>query len=620
VADEARFLTTTTVAPASLLAVGGLPVIESHATLVRVLERRADPEVASLFALPVLTRGNGAAPASIAWYAGRDGEARRLADLEPGERASVTALLRDRLTDASQLLRDPEFGLLVGASLHVLRPDDVWVVGGQPVLVNWGMVPEAAQRSKAARDRHFAATLGPYLPLAAAPSITLDEARQAGLAMAEPAAPRVASTPPPVPPTVAPPEPAPMAAPAATVAPATVVVAAEPAGLGWRWAPLGVLLGLALLLLVWLLWPGTLLYPTAGTVAGTGALDEATALAIAEEGNRALEARVEELREAIDAAVCTVEGDLVLPGRAAAPSEEPGPPVRAESLLPPEPARLPAPAGEVPAGQPSPQNLLELMERSTVLVLAAGDQTSGTGSGFFVTPNRVVTNDHVVVPAADGGSIFVTNAALGGVRPARLVARSGALEETGGDFAVLEVQDAPPMPFFRVRDAEGSLRLQSVIAAGYPAILLETDANFNALIEGDIDAVPDLVVTQGIVNVEQQLGPTTRVLAHTATISPGNSGGPLVDACGRVVGVNTFGRVDPETLTRVNFALDGADLLAYLEGLGIEAARDADACAPAVASLPASPPTPIEAAPAETAPPQPGQADGDPTAPGTPEP
>ena len=80
-----------------------------------------------------------------------------------------------------------------------------------------------------------------------------------------------------------------------------------------------------------------------------------------------------------------------------------------------------------------------------------------------------------------------------------------------------------------------------------------------------------------------------------------------------MVGVNTFGRLDPETLTRINFALDGADLLAYLEGLGIEAARDGDACGPAVASLPAAPPTPIEAAP-----PEPG--DGDPAAPVTPEP
>ena len=589
-ANDTRFLTTTTVAPAALLEIGGQPVIESWATLTRLLDQRIGPEVASLFAEPVLTRGNGAAPASIAWYAALDGTPRRLADLDPAARASATTLLRERLTDASPLLHDPEFGLLMGAALHVLRPDDIWVVEGQPVLANWGLVPEAAQRSKAARDRHFAATLGSWLPLPAAPSITLDEARRAGLTMAEP--PAAAAAAPIVPaPAVAAIEPSEVP-PAAAIPPVVAPIAptASPR-LGWRWVPLGVLLGLTLLLLLWLLWPGTLLYPAAGTRAADGGLDEATALAIAEEGNRALEARAQALREAIDGAVCTAEGDLVIPGRAAAPGAEPGPPVRAEALLPSTPARLPAPPDSGAAGLPSPQSLLQLMEQSTVLVLAIGPETSGTGSGFFVTPDRVVTNDHVIVPAAAGGSIYVTNAALGGVRQARLIARSGTLEETGGDFAVLALDDAPPMPFFRVRDAAGSLRLQNVIAAGYPAILMETDANFTALIEGDSAAVPDLVVTQGIVNVEQRLGPTTRVVAHTALISPGNSGGPLVDSCGRVVGVNTFGKLDAETLTRVNFALDGADLLTFLAGLGIAPARDPAACEPAPAAQQVAVPT-----------------------------
>jgi hypothetical protein len=74
-----------------------------------------------------------------------------------------------------------------------------------------------------------------------------------------------------------------------------------------------------------------------------------------------------------------------------------------------------------------------------------------------------------------------------------------------------------------------------------------------------------------------------------------------------VVGVNTFGRLDPETLTRVNFALDGADLLSYLAGLGIDPARDPDACEPAPAA-------PLAAAPAAAdAPPDDSEPDDTPT-------
>jgi putative serine protease PepD len=51
-------------------------------------------------------------------------------------------------------------------------------------------------------------------------------------------------------------------------------------------------------------------------------------------------------------------------------------------------------------------------------------------------------------------------------------------------------------------------------------------------------------------------------LQHDAEVNPGNSGGPLVDSCGRVVGVNTQVAYIPGQVSRapgINFAIGSAD-------------------------------------------------------------
>ena len=556
------FLTKTTVEPGTLVEVAGTPVLARYDVLMQALTDAVDSASAGVLAEPMLSFGNDQAPATIVWYSSYPGEARMLSDLDPDRREAVVSTLRVRLADIARGLSDPSFGPLVGAALNVLDADDVWIVDGQPVLLGWGMVPPEANRSGDARNRHFAATMARHLPMAQPPR----DRRAQGMAVAgEPEAPR--------------PEPGGVRAGGGGEAPPPRVVHREQGGRGWRWVPLGLLLVLTIAALAWLLLPGTRIMPP---VPEAALIEDDEALQIAREVNATLESRAEELEVAIAGAVCTPQGDLVLPGGLAP-----------DDLLPPIPGRVVASPesrqGESVAAMEDPASLLQLIEDRTVLVLVDSEE-GGLGTGFFVGPDLLMTNDHVI----DGeGDIYVVNKRLGALHAAQVLSRDGPLETTGGDFALLRVEGADS-PFFAIRDSGETLRLESVIAAGYPGVILETDENFLRLLEGDASAIPDVAVTEGIVNVEQTFLSSVRAVIHTASISSGNSGGPLVDGCGRVVGINTFTRLEERTSRALNFALAATEIVGFLEASGVESQRSYEPCSPVMeaAQPPAEPEEP----------------------------
>jgi hypothetical protein len=107
----------------------------------------------------------------------------------------------------------------------------------------------------------------------------------------------------------------------------------------------------------------------------------------------------------------------------------------------------------------------------------------------------------------------------------------------------------------------------------------------------------------------QQVGDNLTVLPHSADISAGNSGGPLVDNCGRVVGINTFVTRSSAFADRVKYAQKTDSLLPWLQQNGITVEQRAEACTPAVPGLPAAPPAAPPAA-TPTPSPAPGAAPG----------
>jgi S1-C subfamily serine protease len=89
-----------------------------------------------------------------------------------------------------------------------------------------------------------------------------------------------------------------------------------------------------------------------------------------------------------------------------------------------------------------------------------------------------------------------------------------------------------------------------------------------------------MVLTQGIVTVFQDSPSGNKLVLHSADISPGNSGGPLADTCGRVVGVNTFIKTSTEQQMRLNFALKSDSLLSFLKANGVTLQPEDTSCSP----------------------------------------
>lgn len=253
----------------------------------------------------------------------------------------------------------------------------------------------------------------------------------------------------------------------------------------------------------------------------------------------------------------------------------------------PGPASAPPAAASVPptampalptGGEANALNsaaLAQRLEQATAIVLVAGPNSLGTGTGFFIAPNLLVTNRHVVEDSA-GKRLFLASKALGSLRKATVLRVTRSSEPGSPDFALLRLDDGVAAGTLDV--ASEVSKLASVVAAGYPGVVVQGDSNFQKLLRGDTSAAPDLNMTQGAVQSLQSGAGGTPLIVHTASIAKGNSGGPLVDGCGRVVGVNTFINVDQSQSAKINYAIRSQAMTGFVEAAGAAARTDARPC------------------------------------------
>ena len=199
------------------------------------------------------------------------------------------------------------------------------------------------------------------------------------------------------------------------------------------------------------------------------------------------------------------------------------------------------------------------------------EQEISSGSGFFVSPDIIVTNYHVIEDIADEDYFYeedeieqvLVETNDGKLRLAEVVFTGNAEEDLAllliSDFTfdpetgeqVESPQEHPPLElYFDVKVGD------PVIAVGNPV------GQFAAtLTQGIITAIrePD----ESEEGDEEDQVAEVRVLQTDAAINPGNSGGPLINMAGQVVGVNVWGLEDADS---INLAIASVALDDFLAG------------------------------------------------------
>ncbi|MEU4141864.1 S1C family serine protease [Streptomyces parvulus] len=164
---------------------------------------------------------------------------------------------------------------------------------------------------------------------------------------------------------------------------------------------------------------------------------------------------------------------------------------------------------------------------SVVTLHVSGSESAGTGTGFVLDDRgHILTNNHVVDPAGDGGEITVTFNS-GDTAEATVVGR-----DSGYDLAVVRVKGVSgltPMP----------LGNSDNVRVGDPVVAIGAPFDLAGTVTSGIISAKERPITAGGEEGDASDVSYVDALQTDAPINPGNSGGPLLDSRGRAIGINS---------------------------------------------------------------------------------
>ncbi len=207
-----------------------------------------------------------------------------------------------------------------------------------------------------------------------------------------------------------------------------------------------------------------------------------------------------------------------------------------------------------------------------VVIIATNGQDAyfvGHGSGFAVAPDKVLTNAHVVELLRTEKNLVV------GIIPSQGKKSYGGkviAYSPGNDLALIQLKEGrlPVSTFFAGAVSDG----QHVTAIGYPGAV---DRAQGLDLEEMIQPLSP-VKTSGTVSMGRASHGFDTLL-HTAPMAQGNSGGPLVDDCGRVLGVNSFGsQSESDADAEFGFAISNREVTSFLRQAGVSFQRTSVMC------------------------------------------
>lgn len=171
------------------------------------------------------------------------------------------------------------------------------------------------------------------------------------------------------------------------------------------------------------------------------------------------------------------------------------------------------------------KTISSLVTPSVVSIAVTTSSGSGSGSGSVYKSNSgssyIITNNHVIESAASSGTIRVelTN---GDQFTAKIVGR-----DPGYDLAVLQVQKGN-LPEIALGDS-------SKVSVGDPVLAIGSPLGLASTVTSGIISALNRPVSTGTAEAQSYVN----AIQTDAAINPGNSGGALVDAQGRIIGVNS---------------------------------------------------------------------------------